>query len=227
MSIRDDIHNNASLSKETKCVIVAALSCVGAHSHGKSYMPETNNWKEGSGKVFSGAERGLNCWTAVLFWAFQGGALGKEELNSYVAELRSKQNDNPGTQMQAENEVMYSFLRANPTYLNTINETDKPAPGLTIFFGDPAWQRPMNHVVLSLGGGLCVSQQSLSIGVKMAAVDKILPLNPGIDFTSLVGKGLTHISSIEIIANSNDDKAAKICVSKKVFWEQPRLPWAV
>jgi hypothetical protein len=174
-------------------------------------------------KTFCGAEKGLNCWTALIFWAFQGGAIEQDTLQGYLSELRSMSNTDPGTQMQGENEIMYSFMRAN--YAVEIKETDTPPPGVTIFFGDPGWDRPLNHVVASLGGGYCVSQQSLFIGVKWSAVEKIIELNPTINKDDLVPKGLTHISTIGIIANANEDKATFIRVTPKPFWELPRLPW--
>lgn len=59
--------------------------------------------------------------------------------------------------------------------------------------------RPMNHVVASLGDGRVVSQPSLFAGVKGSVADAIAALNPTIDKSALFAKGLTHISTIELI----------------------------
>ncbi len=217
-----EILADKTLDIKTKSFLIAALMCVGQQSHGKSYMPDFNNWEVGSANVHSGAEKGLNCWTAVIYWAYQGGAISKATLTQYLTELRSKSNDDPGTQMQAENVAMYSFMRANQAV--KIAKADKPPPGVTIFFGDSTWKRPLNHVVASLGGGYCVSQQSLFIGVKMSAVDEVIKLNPTINTDDLLRKGLTHISSIKIIAESNEEQP-EIRVTPKPFWELPRIPW--
>lgn len=221
--IQASVLSNNALDAKTKGFIIAALMCVGNQSHGKEYIPEFQHWKVGSAKTFGKGGMGLNCWTALIFWAFQGGALEMDTLIGYMSKLRLQANDDPGTQMQAENEIMYSFLRANQAV--KIKESDEPPPGVTIFFGDPGWSRPLNHVVVSLGKGYCVSQQSLFIGVKGSAVNEIIKLNPTLNPDDLVSKALTHVSTIKIIANSNEDKDVSIRVTPKPFWELPVIPW--
>lgn len=197
--------------------VTAALKTVGKEKHGKGYAPSGvgfQHWGKRSGDRC--CNEGLNCWTALIWWAFTGGAIDQSTINQYSSELKAVASD-----MEAENHIMYSFLRANQTV--DIAKDDKPPIGRTIFFGDPAWKRPTNHVVLSIGGGYVVSQASLFMGVQMSAVNKIAALNPTIKFEDLVG-GLTHISRIDYIAEGAGG-GDRIKMTTSPFWELPRTKW--
>ena len=216
------VMGSKTLDVKTKGFLAAALNCVGNFSHGKCYIPEFNNWEQGNPDAYlTPHEKGLNCWTSVLFWAFQGGALPRDQLVGYLSELRAVKSDDPGELNQQQNVIMYSFMRANQA--TDITEDDQPDPGLLVYFGDTLWKRPLNHVVASLGGGYCVSSQSLFVGVKGSVVTEIAKLNPTIPQMALFN-GLIHISTIKLIANGGDD-APRIRVSPAPFWELPRLPW--
>lgn len=212
----------STLDAKTKGFLLAALSSVGNASHGKVYNnAEFHNWEQGNAEMFiPGHEKGLNCWTAVLFWAFQGGGISKEDMTRYALELKACANDDPGKMNGAQNSIMYSMLRANQVI--DINEDDHPPAGVIVFFGDTTWKRPMNHVVASLGGGYVVSCASLFMGVKPRVVDQTAALNPTIPYKDLTA-GLNHISTIKLIADS--DPAPRIRVTTKPFWELPRLQW--
>jgi hypothetical protein len=212
------------LDSKTKGFLLAALACcVGSYSHGKCYIPEFNNWERGKSKTYHpGNETGLNCWTAVLWWAFQGGALSHEELVGYMNELRAVKAKDPGELNQKQSEIMYSFMRANQVV--DITASDQPPAGVTVFFGDSGWHRPLNHVVASLGEGYCVSCQSLSVGVKVAIVNKIAEVNPTMSYEELTVKRRVHISTIKLIAAGGDD-TPRIRKTPQPFWELPRVAW--
>jgi hypothetical protein len=211
------------LDERTKGFLLAGLASVGVYSHGKVYSSaEFHNWKQGSGDICIPAnEKGLNCWTAVLFWAFQGGGLSAEDMTRYQHELRQCVVDDTSATVNAQNPVMYSMLRANQVV--DINEDSEPPAGVTIFFGDTPWKRPMNHVVASLGGGYVVSCASLFMAVKPRVVEATALLNPSIPYDALT-KGLNHISTIKLIADS--DPTPRIRATTRPFWELPRIPWA-
>lgn len=95
---------------------------------------------------------------------------------------------------------------------------------MTVFFGDPGWKRPLNHVVASLGGGYVVSQQSLVIGVKGEVAARIARLNPTIKEDDLYAKRLTHVSTVELIASAGSD-TPRIRATTKPFWELARIDW--
>jgi hypothetical protein len=201
-----------------KAVCEAALSCVGKYSHGKGYAPsgvQYHNWSTTSSSTSS--LEGLNCWTGLLFWAFQGGAIGHDWIVGYETAPRQVAG-----QMAKENYVMNSFLCAN--HVVDIAATDTPPPGVTVFFGDTGWDRPLNHVALSLGGGLLVSQQSLIVGVKGSIADRICAMNPNLDKTRLLMERLTHVSSIELIGLCNEDTPRIRCTTFP-FWQLARKPW--
>jgi hypothetical protein len=82
----------------------------------------------------------------------------------------------------------------------------------------------MNHVVASLGDRRVVSQQSLFAGVKGSVADVIAALNPTIDTSALFAKGLTHISTIDLIARSGGDTPT-IKALDAPFWTLARVPW--
>jgi hypothetical protein len=206
------------MGSKTKGFVLAALACVGQYSHGKGYAPAGVNyhaWSEKSNSTCS--VEGLNCWTALLFWAFKGGAIDSGWIVEYQQALQKVAGD-----MEAENKIMNSYLRAN--HAVEIAEDDQPPAGMTVFFGDTNWRRPLNHVVCSLGRGYVVSQQSLMVGVKATIADQIAKLNPTLAPDELFSKRLTHISTIKLIATAGDDKP-KIKALKKPFWELPRLDW--
>jgi hypothetical protein len=216
-SVMMHMERDGITDKKVINTVAAALATVGKEKHGKGYAPsgvEFQHWTKRAGNRC--CQEGLNCWTALIWWAFTGGAIDQSTINEYASELRAVAAD-----MEAENHIMYSFLRANQTI--DIASTDKPAPGRTIFFGDPGWKRPTNHVVLSIGGGYVVSQASLFMGVKPSAINKIAALNPGIPFNDLVG-GLTHISRIDYI-DEGAGGGDRIRMTTKPFWELPRLKW--
>lgn len=201
-----------------RSVCEAALSCVGKYSHAKGYAPvavQYHNWSPTSGSTHS--TEGLNCWTALLFWAFKGGAIGHDWIVTYEAALQQVAG-----QMAKENNVMNGFLCANQVV--DIQATDTPPPGVTVFFGDTNWDRPLNHVALSLGGGLLVSQQSLIVGVKGSIADQICAMNPNLDKNRLLMERLTHISSIQLIAMCNEDVPRIRCTAVP-FWQLARTPW--
>ena len=249
-SVMMHMERDGITDKKVINTVAAALATVGKEKHGKGYAPsgvEFQHWTKRAGNRC--CQEGLNCWTALIWWAFTGGAIDQSTINEYASELRAVAAD-----MEAENHIMYSFLRANQTI--DIASTDKPAPGRTIVFGDPGWKRPTNHVVLSIGGGYVVSPQSARgtpqqmnepfdiilnlhltekatilsetgnqyvFRVKPSANNKFAALTPGIPFNDLVG-GLTHISRIDYI-DEGAGGGDRIRMTTKPFWELPRLKW--
>jgi hypothetical protein len=98
-------------------------------------------WRRGGG-----APNGFNCFSAVVWWAFQGGAISRRWLRTYWA--------HPLT-----HERCAELLKVDQAAAASAASVP---PGLTTIFQQSG--NVLGHTVLSIGAGRCVSHNSVSPG---------------------------------------------------------------
>jgi hypothetical protein len=135
---------NGDLDATTKAVITASLMSVGTLEWGKQDSPSME-WDAPRAKP----PQGVNCWTAVIYWAYMGGAIDAGNLSTYCGDISQafKDGGNPAKDPVFEKHLRYRWARADLV--------EHVEPGSTIFFSVPG--RPLSHVVLALGGEDVVS----------------------------------------------------------------------
>jgi hypothetical protein len=126
-------------------VIYAAKATVGTLGYNLNANPDFKEWEVGK---FPATK--FNCWTSLLFWAFQGGEVGKGFLLRYgkTIELLCTQNES----LQAQN-LMDEVMGVGSAI--TLGQQVIPVAGSAIFFQTAG--KPMAHVVLSDGMGKVIS----------------------------------------------------------------------
>ncbi|OZG72241.1 hypothetical protein BTA51_15980 [Hahella sp. CCB-MM4] len=197
--------NSSGADSTVKAVCNAALATVGMLQWTKTDIPEFHNWKQRSADVKS-TTGGINCWTACLFWAFQGGAINHSWLLKYKTAIESY-----GVTKDYRQKVTPKFMgyeKAVPVGTGNV-----APPGSAIFFGGGELS-PMNHVVLSIGDGYCVSTGQAMY--KPDLLDKLVKLNSGLGIEDLY-KGKTHIATIEIIREGTNFPP-KVMKTPGAFW---------
>jgi hypothetical protein len=120
-------------------------------------MPKWNNVNYEAGSAVRGvydASRPFNCYNAIVFWAFQAGAISKRYLWNYL------QGNDGNTFFPNYSLVGWELLFDHATKVDTLGTGAVQVPiGRTVYFETPA--KVFGHVALSLGDGRCISQNSV------------------------------------------------------------------
>jgi hypothetical protein len=96
----------------------------------------------------------FNCYNAIIFWAFQAGAISKRF-------LWNKLYGNSGNVFfPTYSRVGWTTLYDHENNIDTIGAGPVNIPvGRTVYFETPA--KVFGHVAMSLGNGMCISQNSV------------------------------------------------------------------
>lgn len=200
MGLLADVQNNGTLSLTTKKVMVAAISTIGWLKWDNMMTPDFTKWQVGSPELGGGT--GLNCWTAVIYWAFQGGGVSQQALLEYHNRLTPLAGN-----MTAMNPVFEKLLR----YDHSVAVGDGwPAVGSVLFFSVP--DRPLSHVTLSLGDGKSISCwqiRSHPVGMKKPEYSA----------------GFTHVIDNADLRQVCGGPQCTLRATTRPFWEIPMTPY--
>lgn len=120
-------------------------------------MPKWNNVNYEAAPAVRGvydASTPFNCYNAIVFWAFQAGAISKRYLWNKL------QGNNGNAFFPIYSQVGWTTLFDDETHVDTIGKKPVIVPtGRTVYFETPA--KVFGHVALSLGDGRCISQNSV------------------------------------------------------------------
>lgn len=149
-------------------VIYAAKATVGTLGYDLNANPSFNEWEVGKYPATY-----FNCWTSLLFWAFQGGEVSKGFLLRYGQTIKLLIQQNQSLQAQNLMDEVMAVGSAVPLTDHVI-----PVAGSAIFFQTNG--KPMAHVVLSDGLGKVISNDPFvspdaSLGLNNVGA-KLVPL---------------------------------------------------
>ncbi len=128
-----------------KKVINAARACIGNLEYDIDYHPDFSTWEIGNIGSYK-----FNCWTSLLFWAFQGGEIDKTYLLKYQ-KLSRIMNE---MEKQGKGETFMAGIFDSMQAVNLMEHVT-PVAGSAIIFQKTG--SPMAHVALSDGNGNVIS----------------------------------------------------------------------
>jgi hypothetical protein len=211
----DRITYDAIGGKSANEVALTAIACL-------DKMPIYDNsagsikfldWEVGA--YSDGNEPQMNCYTAVVYWAFHGGAISYKWLHKYSLASKTLGENDPGKAQQA----MAGLLKAGrriEAKANSSGKYDIPV-GSTIIY--ETIYNPLGHTVMSDGKGNCISHNSV----------RELPGGPTGDLAKGIGDdlmmklagGRAHVLPVDIYQQIYPPKNGKLytLVYYPPFWE--------
>ncbi|MBN8630329.1 MAG: hypothetical protein J0L76_05695 [Rhodobacterales bacterium] len=181
-------------------------------------MPNWNNQnyfaQDATRGVYNTAKT-FNCYSAIVFWAFQAGAISRRYLYRYY-EGKDGNAFFPTYSLPGWADVLSFAGGSALPNVDPYNGGPIPLPvGMTVYFETPA--KVFGHVGLSLGGGRIISQNSV-----LAPPSLIAQLPPA-DRTEWdkMSRAVTHIVNIRDMVRIYFNGAngyARLKVSNAPFW---------
>jgi hypothetical protein len=204
----------SSADAPIKKTCTAALLCVGTLPWANEMAPDHTKWAVGSPN--HGGNGGLNCWTAVLFWAFQGEAVSAEWVHKYFTKAQAAADEaqrrapqSPGAGSVAMSGVHEKRLKFRHSAAVESRNFGTILPGRIVFFAVPG--RNMSHVALSLGNG------------DVASCWQVRAHRRAFDYPLMI-QGFTHVVSIAVLKEICGGDNCTVHAPDQPFWSYIKNP---